>query len=118
MFIISRNVLRLKHLKEVYYIYLVWPKEYDQSLKIQREIRQGERTINNCYSYLTFIEVLILFAENDDKFIPERCLDIWFFNKPTCKTNPNISNDILRIIKLFLNDKYISSGVKKKIYIF
>ena len=118
MFIISRNALRLKHLKEIYYILLIWPKDYDQSLKIQREIKQRERSIKNCYSYLTFIEVLILFAENDDKFIPERCLDMWFFNQPLCKDNPNISNEILRIFKLFLNDKYISSEVKKKIILF
>ena len=118
MFIISRNALRLKHLKEIYYIYFVWPKKYDKSLKIQREIKQIERSMKNCYSYLTFIEVLILFAENDDKFIPERCLDMWFFNQPTCKDNPNISNDILRIFKLFLNDKYINSEVKKKIILF
>ena len=105
MFIISRTALRLKHLKEIYYIYLSWPKEYDKSLKIQREIKHRERKIKNCYSYLTFIEVLILFAENDDKFIPERWLEMLFFNQPFCKDNPNISVDILRILKLFLNDK-------------
>ena len=62
--------------------------------------------------------MLILFAENDDKFIPEIFLDMWFFNQQLCKDNPNISNDILRIFKLFLNDKYISSEVKKKIILF
>ena len=62
--------------------------------------------------------MLILFAENDDKFIQEIFLDMWFFNQQLCKDNPNISNDILRIFKLFLNDKYISSEVKNKIILF
>ena len=65
---------------------------------------------------MTFIEVLILFDENFDKFFPERCLYMWFFNLITCKDNPNISNDIVRIFKLFLNNKYINSEVKKKIF--
>ena len=116
MFIISRNARRFKHLKEIYYILLVWPEKYDESLKFQREIKNRERTNKNCYSYLTFIEVLILFTSNNDKFIAEKCLYMWFFHRPNCKNNPKIMNDAIRILKLFLNDEYVSLGVKKEIY--
>ena len=39
-----------------------------------------------------------------------------YFNRPNCKNNPKIMNDAIRILKLFLNDEYVSLGVKKEIY--
>lgn len=115
MFIISRKALRLKHFKEIYYIILKWPEKYNESLKFQRKIKNRERLSKSCYSYLTFIEVLILFTENSDKYIAEKCLDYWFFKKPNCRHNKHISKDVLRVLNFFLNDEYISFDVKKKI---
>ena len=115
MFILSRNALRLKHLKEIYYILLVWPEEYNDSLKLQREVKYRERERKNCYSYLTFIEVLILFTEKSDKFIAERCLDMWYFNQPKCKDNPDVMKDAIRVLNLFVNDNYVSPDIKNKV---
>ena len=115
MFILSRNALRLKHLKEIYYILLLWPEEYNDSLKLQREVKYRERERKNCYSYLTFIEVLILFTEKSDKFIAERCLDMWYFNQPKCKDNPDVMKDAIRVLNLFVNDNYVSPDIKNKV---
>ena len=118
MFIMSRNALRLKHLKEIYYIYLIWPEEYSKPLEFQRTVKERERQIKNCYSYLTFIEVLIKFTENSDKFIAERCLYMWFFNQQNCRNNTNIINDAIRVLNLFLNNEYVTSDTKKDIYLY
>ena len=67
MFILSRNAQTFKHLKEIFYIILVWPEKYLESFKFQRSIKQRERERNNCYSYLTFSEILLKFTERSDK---------------------------------------------------
>ena len=43
MFILSRNAQTFKHLKEIFYIILVWPKKYTESLKFQRSIKQKRK---------------------------------------------------------------------------
>jgi len=118
MFIMSRNALRLKHLKEIYYILLIWPEEYSKSLEFQRTVKERERQIKNCYSYLTFIETLIKFTENSDKFIAERCLYMWFLNLENCRNNADIMNDAIRVCNLFLNNEYVTSNTKKDICLY
>ena len=81
MFILSRNAINLKHLKEIFYIILVWPKEFSDDLKIQQSVKYRERERKRCYSYLTFIEILIVFTDAIDKFIAEKYLFIFFFNQ-------------------------------------
>ena len=118
MFIMSRNALRLKHLKEIYYILLIWPEEFSESLKFQRTVKERERQRKNCYSYLTYIEALIKFTENSDKFIAERCLYMWFFNQQNCINNKDIMNDAIRVFNLFLNNEYITSDTKNHICLY
>lgn len=118
MFILSRNALKLKHLKEIYYIKLIWPEKYSESLKFQRTIKERERKRRNCYSYLTFIEILILFTENSEKFIAERSLYAWFLNQKKCRNNAEVMNDAIRVCNLFLNHEYITSDTKKLIYLY
>ena len=118
MFIISRIAQSLKHLKEIYYIYFLWPEKYSESLKFQRHIKYLEREKKNCYSYLTFIEILIIFTEDTDKFIAEKCLINWFLKINKCRNNTHIKRDAIRICNLFLNNKYISSNTKKNIYFY
>ena len=67
MFILSRNAQTFKQLKEIFYIILVWPEKYTESLKFQRSIKQRERERNNCFSYFTFNEILLKFTERSDK---------------------------------------------------
>ena len=119
MFLLSRNALSLKHLKKIFYIYLEWPKEYTEALKFQRNIKNREREKKNCYSYLTFIEVLFLFTENnEDKFIADRCFQLWFLEKDECKRQNDTMDYAIKLCNLFLNNQYISSDTKSKISIF
>ena len=118
MFVLSRNALNLKHLKEIYYIIFVWPKEYSEPLKFQKKIKIRERERKKCYSYLTFIEILILFTEDIDKFIAEKYLFKFFLNQQKCINNKNIQNDAIRICNLFLKNKHVSSNIKTKIYLY
>jgi hypothetical protein len=118
MFFLSRNAVKLKHLKEIYYIILLWPEEYSESLKFQRAVKLRERQRRNCYSFLTFIEILFIFTGNSDKFIAEKSLHRWFLNQEICRNNTDIINDALRVFNLFLNCKYISSDTKKHIYLY
>ena len=118
MFILSRNALRLKHLKEIYYILLLWPEEYNDSLKLQREVKYRERERKNCYSYLTFSEILLKFTERSDKFIAEKNFLYWFIREKKCKNNTEIKNDSIRICNLYLSDKYIPLKTKKEISLY
>lgn len=118
MFILSRNAVRLKHLKEIYHIILLWPEEYSESLKFQRTVKKRERERRNCYSFLTFIEILFIFTENSDKYIAESNLNIWFLNQEKCRNSTDIMNDAIRVCNLFLNCEYITSDTKKHIYLY
>ena len=118
MFILSRKVQTLKHLKEIFYILLIWPENYAESLKFQRSVKQSERERKNCYSYLTFSEVLFKFTDNNDKFIAEKCFLWWFIREEKCKNNSYIKNDAIKICNLYLSNKYISSNAKKEISLY
>lgn len=118
MFIMSRNALLLKHLKEIYYIIFDWNKEYFESVKFQRTIKYKEREKKNCYSFLTFIEVVMKFTENNEKFIAEKCLYIWFLSKEQCKNNTDVKDYAIKVFNLFLNNEYISSDTKKEIFLY
>ena len=117
-FIFSRNAKTLKHLKKICYIIFKWPEKYSESLKFQRNIKQIEREIKRCYSYLTFIEVLFKFTENSDKFIAEKYFLIYFLNQQKCRNNLGVKNESIRICNLYLNNPYISSHTKKEIFIY
>ena len=115
MFIMSRNALSLKHLKEIYYILFEWNKEFSESLKFQRTVKYRERERKNCYSFLTFIEVVIKFTEDNEKYIAEKCLFMWFLSKEKCRNNTDIMDYAGKVCNLFLNNEYISSDTKKEI---
>ena len=119
MFLLSRNALTLKHLKKIFYICLEWPKEYDEALKFQRNMKSIERERKNCYSDLTFTEIMFLFTENNsDKHIAERCFHMWFLERDECKKQKDIMNYAIKICNLYLNNEYISSDTKDKISIY
>lgn len=117
-FMFSRSAKALKHFKKICYIIFKWPEKYSESLKFQRNIKQIERENKRCYSYLTFIEVLFKFTENSDKFIAEKYFLIFFLNQQKCRNNSGVKNDSIRICNLFLNNPYISSRTKRKIFIY
>ena len=119
MFLLSRNALSLKHLKKIFYILLEWPEEYSEALKFQRNIKYKERERKNCYSYLTFLEIMFLFTENNnDKCIAERCFHMWFLEKEECKKQNDTMNYAIKVCNLYLNNQYISNDTKTKISIY
>ena len=118
MFILSRIAVSLKHLKEIYYILLQWPEKYFESLKFQRAIKLRERERKNCYSYLTLIEIVNKFTEENEKFIAEKCLYIWFLGQEKCRNNTSIMNYAIRVLNFFLNDEHIRSKTKKDINLY
>ena len=116
MFILSRKAVSLKHLKKIFYICLDWPKEYTEALKFQRKIKYRERKRKKCYSYLTFLEVIFLFTENnEEKFIADRCFRIWFLQRNECKIQKDTMNYAIKLCNLYLNNQYISLDTKSKI---
>ena len=119
MFLLSRKALSLKHLKKIFYILLEWPEDYNEALKFQRKIKNCQRERKNCYSYLTFTEIMFLFTENNyDKYIADRCFQLWFLERDECKKQKDIMNYAIKVCNLYLNNKYISSQTKIKIYLY
>ena len=43
MFLLSRNAASLKHLKNIFHVLLIWPKEYSASLAFQQKVKMRER---------------------------------------------------------------------------
>jgi len=119
-FLLARNALNLKHLKKIFYFILIWPKEYYSSLTLQRNVKKREREKKNCYSYLTFAEVLILYTENDkrDKKIAEFNFLRYFIRNEKCQNQTDIIDDTIRISNLYLKDKYINLKAKEEISLF
>ena len=119
-FLLARNALNLKHLKKIFYFILIWPKEYYSSLTLQRNVKKREREKKNCYSYLTFAEVLILYTENDkrDKKIAEFNFLRYFIRNEKCQNQTDIIDDTIRISNLYLKDKYINLKSKEEISLF
>ena len=118
MFILSRNAQTFKHLKKIFYIILIWPDKYSESLKFQRTTKKRERERKNCYSYLTFSEILLKFTESRYKFIAEKNFLYWFIREKKCKNNTEIKNDAIRVCNLYLSDKYIPLKTKKEISLY
>jgi glycosyltransferase involved in cell wall biosynthesis len=119
-FLLARKALNLKHLKKIFYFILIWPKEYYSSLTLQRNVKKREREKKNCYSYLTFAEVLILHTENDkrDKKIAEFNFLRYFIRNEKCQNQTDIIDDTIRISNLYLKDKYINLKAKEEISLF
>ena len=120
IFVLSRNALSLKHLEDIFYIILLWPKEYSKSLEFHDNVKVRERENKSCFSYLTFTEVLLLFTENNksDKYIAEINFLNWFIRMKKCNNQKNIMNDTIRVCNLYLKNLYISSEAKKEIYLY
>lgn len=90
MFLLSRNASSLKHLKDIFYIIFIWPEEYSASLNFQKIVKYREKIRKNCFSYLTFAEVLLMFSQNneEDKLLQ----NIIFLNTLSEKKNVKIKN--------------------------
>ena len=120
MFLLSRNASSLKHLKDIFYIIFIWPEEYSASLNFQKIVKYRERTRKNCFSYLTFAEVLLMFSQNneEDKFVAEYYFLKYFIREEECKNKKDIINNAIRICILYLDNKFISNNAKREISLY
>ena len=118
VFLLSRYAINLKHIKRILHLILVWPTKTPQ-LAFQQDIKYKYRERKKCFSYLTFIEVLLLFTENniEDKEIPSVFLKQLFLNNE-CRKNKIIKNEAKNLCKLFLDNEYIKNETKNEIHIF
>ena len=110
MLLLSINALGLKHLNDIFHVIFIWPKKHSMSLSFHHNIKFKERERKNCYPFLTFSEILLLFIENnknDKKITPNHFIQ-WYFKIGKCHYKKDIINDTVRICDLYLNNKYIS----------
>lgn len=118
-FLLSRKANNLKHTKKIIYIVLSWPNSKSPQISFQEKIKTKNREIKKCLAYLTLIEVLLLFTEDniEDKEIASNFLMAWFLNNE-CRKNRQIITLAISICKLFLNNKYINLNIKYQINIY
>lgn len=79
VFLFSRYANNLKHIKKILHLILIWPNK-NPKIIFQKDIKYKFREKKKCFSFLTFIEVLLLFTENniEDKEIPSFILKNFF----------------------------------------
>ena len=107
VFLLSRYANNLKHIKRILHLILVWPIKSPQII-FQQNIKYKFRERKKCFSFLTFIEVLLLFTENniEDKEIPSFFLKQLFLNNE-CRKNKIIKSEAKHLCYLFLDNKFI-----------
>lgn len=117
MLLLSRNALGLKQLNDIFHVIFIWSKKYSISLSFHHNIKFKERERKNCYSFLTFSEILLLFSENNknDKKIVSNHFIQWNFKIEKCHYKKDIINDTVRICNFYLNSKYIRRSSKNEI---
>ena len=116
IFLLSRYANNLKHIKKILHLILAWPSYNNSKIIFQNKIKYKYREQKKCISFLTFIEVLFLFTENniEDKEIASTYLRVSFLNNE-CRKNKNIINVSRNLCKLFLENNFIKSNIKKEI---
>ena len=118
VFLLGRYAKNLKHIKRILHLIFVWPNK-NSLIRFQKYIKDKFRERKKCFSYLTFIEVLFRFSENniEDKVIPSYFLKAFFLDNE-CRNNKNIFKEAIKLSKLFLGNKYIKTDIKKEINIY
>ena len=116
-FVLSRTVESLKHRKDIFYIVLQWPEEYINKLRYQIIVKNEQRKKRNCFSYITYTEVLFEFTDNnkEDKIFAEKNFLWWVIRNKKCRNPKDIKYYAIKVCYLYLRSKYISSKAKKQI---
>ena len=114
MFLLSRYANNLKHIKRILHLVFAWPTSNNQPLIFQNNIKLENREKKKCISFLTLIEVLFLFTENnaEDKKIASHYLIHLFLNQDKCKKEPGLIKEATKICQLFLKNEFIEMKVK------
>ena len=113
MFLLPRNAASLKDLKNIFHIRLILPKEYSASLFFQKNKMKERKKIRG-NSYLIFVETFLSHTENtekDKKIVSDHYI-YWYIKKGKCFDKKDKIKYTFRIIKLYLNSKYIAKSVK------
>ena len=115
VFLLSRFANNLKHIKRILHLILIWPNKNPQII-FRNDIKFKFREKKKCFSFLTFIEVLLLFTDNniEDKELASYFLKQLFLDN-YCRKNKNISTEAINLCKLFLENKYIKKDIKNEI---
>lgn len=116
MFLLSREANSLLHIKKIFHVILIWPNYRIPSISHQMKIKLLMREKKRCYSYLTFIEITLLYTEQNkkDKEFAGKILLLYFLEHE-CRNNKYIIKEAIRICNLFFQNKFISLSLKKKI---
>ena len=119
IFLLSREANSLLHLKKIFHVILAWPNYKNPLLSHQIEVKMKLREKKKCISYLTFIEIVLLFTESNskDKELAGNMLKAWFLNDK-CRVNKEVKKDAIKICNLFFHNKYIKSDIKNEIKLF
>ena len=111
--LLAKKASKLKHIKKIFYIVLGWP-EQNKVTQFHDKIKAESRERKYCFSYINFLEVLLLFTGNDS--YDKNRAEVWFKNFIRNNHKCNKKKDLIkRIYKLYLNDEYISPKTKNEI---
>ena len=115
LFLLTRNAISLKQIKKIFYVQIVFKKSTNKKINFSLSEKQKNKENLHCMSFINYIEFLLM-KTNDtvqDKKIASFELNRWFLKE--CRENQYVRERGVMLCKLFLNNKYIENGVKKKI---
>ena len=117
-FLLTRNAYNFKLIKNIFYYHLKKPK-MNEAVRFTENEKNKHRENLSCLSYLTYAEFLLKKTDDTilDKEISSYELENWFLNHE-CRKNKNVTNEAIKVCKLFIENKYIGEDIKKKILIF
>ena len=119
IFLLTKYAKSLKHIKRILHLILAWPNIDSPVLAFQRNNKIKFREMKQCFSTLTFNEVLYLFTENnkEEKNIAAYYFWVFYLNFEVCKKSPDkyVIKEAVRISNLFLNNKHVDIKYKNLI---
>ena len=115
LFLLTRSAISLKQIKKIFYVQIVFKKSTNKKINFSLSEKQKNKENLHCMSFINYIEFLLM-KTNDtvqDKKIASFELNRWYLKE--CRENQYVRERGVMLCKLFLNNKYIENGVKKKI---
>ena len=115
-FVITRNANTLKRIKNIFY-FILKENENQNKLKLFRLKEKRKNGFNMiCYAFISYIEFLLIHTSNSflDKKIAASELKTWYLNHK-CKSNNITRNLSNRVLKQYLENKFIENRTKFEI---
>ena len=115
LFILTRKAKSYKSIKQIFHLYR---KRIQNTLNNKyNKNKQKRAKLYNCFSYLFYLEFIMLKTENNykDKLIASNDLSKWYLDNKKCNNNLNIIKQGIYLCNLFLNNNYINKATKNKI---